>query len=88
MRARLANSTKVLRSTAGGTKRVHHRLNGLRAITLCCTANSDINRRFTMSASPIGTWSAVSIVFVTGEAGYETDCVQNCAEEHDVGRDS
>src|SRR5882757_5061402 len=37
--ARLENSTNVLRSIEGGTKRVHQLLNPCRAITLCCTAN-------------------------------------------------
>ena len=32
---KLANSTYVLRSIETGTNRVHQRLNGLRAITLC-----------------------------------------------------
>jgi hypothetical protein len=40
-------------------------LNGLRAITLCCTANSDINRMLTMSVSASGTTVPVSIVFGT-----------------------
>jgi hypothetical protein len=35
IRAKLANSTYVLRSIETGTNRVHQRLNGWRAITLC-----------------------------------------------------
>jgi len=63
--ARLANKTYVLRSTDFGTYCVHHSLNCLRAITLCCTANSDISKRLTISASVVGTTVPVSMVFGT-----------------------
>src|ERR1051326_1566548 len=63
--ARLANSTYVLRSTDLGTYCVHHCLNCLRAITLCCTANSDISSTLTINASANGTTAPVSIVLGT-----------------------
>jgi hypothetical protein len=55
----------VLRSIAGGTNRVHHSLNCLRAMMLCCAANSDIRTRLTATASPAGTTSPLSIAFGT-----------------------
>jgi hypothetical protein len=39
-RIRLANRTKLLRSTGLGTILVHQCLNPCRAMTLCCTAKS------------------------------------------------
>ena len=38
--ARLEHSTYVARSIAAGMNCVHHRLNWLRAMALCCTARS------------------------------------------------
>ena len=55
----------MLRSTEAGTNCVHHRLNCLRAITLCWTAKTDISSRLTMTASAIGTTVPVSMVLGT-----------------------
>ena len=55
----------MLRSIEAGMYCVHHCLNGLRAMTLCCTANSDISSRLTISASASGTTVPVSIVLGT-----------------------
>ena len=38
------------------------------------------------SASPIGPIEPELIVFGTDETGNEADCIQNRAEEHDIGR--
>src|SRR5262245_65908519 len=61
--ARLENKTKVLRSTVGGTIRVHHFLNRGRAITLCWIANNDINNKLMMMACIGGPASPEAMVF-------------------------
>src|SRR5262249_47136798 len=63
--AKLASRTYVLRSIETGTKRVHQRLNGGRALTLCCTANSDISRRVMISACTTGAAGPLSMVLGT-----------------------
>src|SRR5260221_14784468 len=65
IRARLARSTYVLRSIAAGTDCVHHCLNVVLAITLCCAANRERSTRSIMSAPATGVTSPVSIVFGT-----------------------
>ncbi len=55
----------MLRSTDFGTYWVHHRLNCWRAITLCCTAKTDIRRMSMMSVSLIGAAAPESMVLGT-----------------------
>src|SRR6266702_137797 len=63
--ARLENSTNVLRSVDGGTKRVHQRLKPCRAITLCCTANNPSSMVLRITLSIRGPAVPVSIDFGT-----------------------
>lgn len=56
----------MLRSTEVGTYCVHHCLNCVRAITLCCTANTDISSKLTISASAIGATNPESMNFPVG----------------------
>ena len=57
----------MLRSIEAGITRFIHNLNGFRAMTLCCKANSDIRvgKLTTKLPSFIGTTVPVSIDFVT-----------------------
>jgi len=65
--ARLAASTKLLRSIGTGTMRVHQRLNAGRAITLCCRPNRPISSRLTITASARGPEGPLSISSATAD---------------------
>src|SRR5262249_35130242 len=64
-RHELAASTRVERSSGLGTYSVHHALKPCRAITLCCTANSDIKSRLTTTDWIKEEFAPVSMVFGT-----------------------
>lgn len=58
-------NTYMLRSAAGGIQRVSQRLNGARAMMLCCSANSVSKPRLMASAGQRGSLGAPSRVVGT-----------------------
>ena len=79
--ARLEARTKVLRSTAAGTHRVHRRLNQGRAITLCWTANRPSSPASTSTAAQDRAGRAVVDALGHADAGQEADRVSESDQE-------
>ena len=61
----LASATKMLRSIAAGTIRVHHALNAGRAMIVCCTTKSMSSAELISSATVIEPGTPESMFFGT-----------------------
>ena len=83
-RPALAASTNVLRSIAGGTNRVHQRLNHGRAMTLCWTANRLSSATSISDGQPGGAGRAVVDALGHADVRQEADRVDERREEREV----